>query len=236
MLTRKRVPELMDDPLIDPDEHHQALTELARLNFITSSADIIWSQIRHLKSRPVRVLDLATGGGDIPIALIGKAYKEQIPIEILATDASNTAVSYAEQKASKELDMLGERFKLRFETVDVLKDDLPNGFDAVTCSLFTHHLDPPEVKLLMGKMYKSAEHLVLINDLVRSEMSYWLVWLGTRLFSRSPVVRYDGPVSVNASYTTQEMYEMAQSAGLTDLSVKFHPPCRQLLVSRKTKL
>jgi hypothetical protein len=97
------------------------------------------------------------------------------------------------------------------------------------CSLFVHHLDPEEAVLLFSKMRQAARRLVVVNDLVRSQWAYAIVWLGTRLLSRSPVVQFDGPVSVQAAYTTQEMRSMAIQAGMTSCAVKFCLPCRQVM-------
>ena len=39
-------------------------------------------------------------------------------------------------------------------------------FDVIATSLFLHHLDNEQARALLGKMGKSARHLVLVNDLV----------------------------------------------------------------------
>ena len=232
MLARKRVAELMDDPSLDADVHQEALGGLEKLNIISTSADALWQQLRTIRlvepTQPLRILDLACGGGDIAIALVKKAAQERPSrlINIDALDISDTAVEYATKKARDE--QLNS--SLRFIQLDVLNDALPENYDAVICSLFTHHLDPPEVVSLMRKMRGSAKKMVIVNDLLRNELSYALVWLGTRIFSRSAVVHYDGPVSVCASYTMDEMRSMAKEAGLQNSFVKFHPPCRQLLI------
>lgn len=231
MLTRKRVPELMDDPGLDQVSHVEALRGLERLNLITTSADLLWSEIKKLPpgeaNRPLRILDLATGGGDIPVALYKKSQHEHRHLQIVATDISQTAVDYAHEHAQQS------KADVKFVTLDALREPLPYDFDVVMTSLFTHHLDPPEVITLFEKMGAAASQLVLVNDLVRSEVSLALVWLGTRLFSRSPVVQYDGPVSVHASFTPEEMRSMGAQAGLSHCHVKSCPPCRQLLVWRR---
>ncbi|MBX9582367.1 MAG: hypothetical protein K2X87_18855, partial [Gemmataceae bacterium] len=73
---RERIPERMDDPGLDPAEHRRALAALARINRWSRSAAVIWRPIRDFArsaGRPVRVLDVATGGGDVPKALAEKA-------------------------------------------------------------------------------------------------------------------------------------------------------------------
>lgn len=234
MLTRKRVPELMDDPTLDYSSHAEALRGLERLNFVSTSAASLWAQIKPLtqqqqqqqqhSSKPLRILDIATGGGDIPVALLKAAALDGVQIEIVGSDLSQSSIKYASQHA------LEKQASVDFIQLDALQDDLPPSFDVVMTNLFTHHLDPPDVIKLLVKMAAAAKQMVLVNDLVRSEVSYALVWLGTRLLSRSPIVQYDGPVSVQGSFTGPEFIQMAQEAGLKDCKIKPCPPCRQILV------
>ncbi len=171
---------------------------------------------------------MPTGGGDIPIGLAKRARADGREIEIVASDLSKTALQYAESRAKLN------HLAIEFRQIDVLHDSLPDEFDAVITSLFTHHLDPPEVVSLMRNMAAASRKMIIVNDLVRSNLAYWAVWLGTRLLSRSPIVHFDGPVSVQASYTAPELVAMAQQAGLSNASVKFCPPCRQLLIWSRT--
>ncbi|CAN5512646.1 class I SAM-dependent methyltransferase [soil metagenome] len=241
MLTRKRVPELMDDPSLDYGSHVSALLGLERLNAASGGPSSIWAEIEpvaRLLNRPVRILDIATGGGDIPIAIYRMAQKAGVAVEIVASDISSDALKYAAESAAKK------GAKIEFFPLDIFKDELPSNFDVIMTSLFTHHLDADDVIMLLRKMSGAARFKVIVNDLVRSEMSYVSVWLATRLLSRSPIVHYDGPVSVNASYTPSEFLNMAERAGLnvsqeknlesSVVAVKLIFPCRQLLTWQRS--
>lgn len=230
MFTRKRVPELMDNPELDFKIHAEALRGLEKLNQISNSADSLWSEIEPLarqKSDTLRIFDVATGAGDIPIALWKRAQQAGLKVDIVGSDISLDALKYASNMAREK------KASIQFQKLNVFEDDLPSDFDVVITSLFTHHLDPDDVTMLLKKMKAAAKSKVIVNDLVRSEISYAIVWLGTRIFSRSPIVHYDGPVSVNASYTNSELLELAQKAGMRNSSVKACPPCRQLLIWRR---
>ena len=71
---------------------------------------------------------------------------------------------------------------------------------------------------------------VVVNDLVRSRVSMALVWLGSRLLSRSKVVHFDAMASVRAAFTLSEMQGLVRSAGLESASVWSYWPCRLLSV------
>lgn len=231
MLARTRVAELMDDPALDPAKHREALRGLERLNILSGSASSIWThlnkRVNFTTSRPLKVLDIATGSGDIPIKLWQYAEQNGGNIEFTGADISATAIGLAKLKVQKK------NIPVSFIELDVLNDVLPVGFDVIITSLFTHHLDPPQVIGLLKKMQSSAGQLVIVNDLIRSNVSLAMVWLASRFCSRSEIVHFDGPASVRGAYTANEMKEMAVRAGLNNCSIHSYLLCRQLLVWKR---
>ncbi len=216
----------MDRPDLEPNLHRRALRGLATLNFLSRSVGILWPRIYRLAcrlGRPVRILDLATGGGDIPLKLWQRAEKTGVQVDILGIDISPIALEVAQSRAERA------RAALRFAQVDVLHDDLPDDHDVVICSLFLHHLDEHDAVPLLGRMAAAARHLVLVNDLVRSRGGWIVVAAASRLFTRSPVVWTDASRSVRAAFTVNELYELARSAGMRDIRLTLHWFCRMLM-------
>lgn len=227
---RQCATELMDDPSIDPATHREALNDLARINRLSFSAAILWSALRRLRpagsANAISVLDLATGGGDVPIQLWRNAKREKLPFVWHACDISSTALSMGRVNAER----VGA--DVEFFRNDTLREPLKRQYDVVMCSLFLHHLSGSEAVCVLRRMKESASRLVLVNDLERSRPGFALAWLGTRLLSRSHVVRYDGPVSVRAAFSTGEARSLAERAGLTHISVKRRWPFRFLLAGK----
>jgi SAM-dependent methyltransferase len=228
--TRIRTAEIMDQPGLAPLEHRRALSGLARLNRVGGSVGVVWPAIAaaaHRAKRPLRVLDLATGSGDMPLGLWRRARRFGLIKDILGLDVSPRAVEIARQRA----DSAGAR--MTFATLDVLSDPLPEGLDVIMASLFLHHLDEPQAVALLAKMAAAARHLVLVNDLVRSRGNLILVALGARLLTTSGVVHTDASLSVRAAFTVKELRKLAQDAGLHDATITRRFPCRMLLEWRK---
>src|SRR5947209_17622938 len=136
---RRRQPEIMDEPGLDPVQHVQALRGLARINRISASDRILWRPLAALArtepGRTVRVLDIATGGGDVPIRLWQRARHVGLPLDLTGVDARPTVLQHARANARDA------GASVEFATLDVLREPLPDGFDVVTVSLFLHHLD-----------------------------------------------------------------------------------------------
>jgi SAM-dependent methyltransferase len=172
---------------------------------------------------PVRVLDLACGGGDVAIALARRAARWGLDVEIAGCDVSPVAVRIARAAAAEG------RVPVRFFERDALADPIPEGYDVVMCSLFLHHLGDDEAVRLLSKMAGAAHRLILVNDLVRSRLGYGLAWAGCRLLSRSPIVHHDGPVSVRSAFTLAEVRDLARRADLDRVCLTRHWPRRFLL-------
>jgi SAM-dependent methyltransferase len=225
---RDRVPELMDWPGLAPAEHRTALAALARINRLSFSAEALWPPIAGLArtaGRPLRVLDVATGSGDVPARLWAKARRAGIAVEIAGCDVSPTAVEEATRHGHSHV---------RFFTHNAIRDPLPEGFDVVTCSLFLHHLSDDEAVTVLRRMRDGAGRLVLVNDLARSRFNYLAVWLACHLTTRSRVVRFDGPASVRSAFTPAEALALAERAGLTGARAARRFPCRFLLSWSRT--
>jgi 2-polyprenyl-3-methyl-5-hydroxy-6-metoxy-1,4-benzoquinol methylase len=224
--TRDRRPEVMDQPGLSADRHAAALRALARINWLSRSAGLVWPPLlalaRRLAPRPVRVLDVATGGGDIPVRLWRRARRAGVALAVEGCDVSATAVSFAAERAA------AAGANVRFYLHDALRGPLPDSYDAVTCSLFLHHLSDEEAVGLLRRMAAAAP-LVVVNDLVRGVAGFVLAWLGARLLTRSDVVHTDGPLSVRAAYTVAEARALAEQAGLAGARVARRWPCRFLL-------
>ena len=119
--------------------------------------------------------------------------------------------------------------EVRFFRADILTQPPDERWDIVTSSLFLHHLDTPEAEVLLRRMTELSTGLILVNDLRRSKMGYLLAWVVCRLVSRSPVVHYDGPVSVRGAWSGDEAFLLGRRLKLKGLRVERRWPCRFLL-------
>lgn len=228
---RNRQPEIMDQPGLDRQQHFHALQGLERLNRWSGSVRVLWPPIRDLArehpSEPLRILDIATGGGDLPISLWKKARKAGIEVKIDGCDLSNNALDYARQRAAHV------QAPIRFFQLDAISGPIPPGYDALISSLFFHHLEEEQVTNLLRRMKDAAGRMVLINDLIRNRACYALAYLGTRLLTTSPMVHVDGPLSIQAAFTMEEIRTLAKRAGLEEVSIVRRLPCRFLLMWRR---
>ena len=225
-LARQVIPERMDAPTLDRDDHARALAGLARLNAVSRPLAGLPALVRRVVEavqRPVRVLDVACGGGDNLVRLLRWADRAGVAVEGCGVDKSRTALAEAHERAD-DADVRADWVQR-----DVLTDPLPAGYDIVTSTLFLHHLPDADAVALLRKLRDAAGSAVVVNDLVRTRRNLVLVWAGSRLLTRSPVVRFDAPVSVRSAFTPPEMRELATAAGLDGATVTPVFPARMRL-------
>ena len=224
MLQRDRQPELMDDPDLPKEEHLRALAGLARLNRISGVERTMYRYLRRYaraqSGRPLSVLDVASGAGDVPIAWARRAKRDGVKLQITLLDASSIAVEEQQRRAdSAGVNILSLQH-------DCLKTPLPGSFDVVTSSLFMHHLDDHQVFKLLQSMQSATDGAMVICDLERSRLNLLLVSIAAQLLTRSKVVHTDASLSVRGAFTIDEFQQLAQSALARPVRVRRAFPCR----------
>lgn len=221
----------MDDPALDDRLHVGALRGLARLNRLSRTAEAIWASLVRMQGRggsggargPVRVLDLACGGGDITRRLQALAVRDGLPFEFDGCDRSDRALEYARRQSGSSAR------PCRFFVRDVLDEPLPDGYSYFVSSLFLHHLSEVQAVSLTREMARAAGRGFVVHDLLRSKRGLLLAAAVTRVVTRSPVVHTDSLLSVRAAYSEREMLDISIRAGLVGAHCAALWPRRLLL-------
>jgi ubiquinone/menaquinone biosynthesis C-methylase UbiE len=216
--------ELLDGSLTR-DERLGNLRDLARVNrwlggtALSRSALVRLLAGRHQGRRrllrrgsaPLRMLDVGTGGADIPASLVAWARRHRLALEVEAIDRQETI------DAARTI--RGKVYGLELVVADALALPYPDAsFDVIHASLVTHHLDPELLPSLLAEMRRVSRGAVIVNDLDRGRR--WLVCaiLLGRLFTSNRVSRHDGPMSVRRAYHPWELAQLASRSGLLEIA------------------
>jgi len=207
----------MDAPDLDPRAHRAALTALSRVHLLSRTGRRLRATLDRVSARvpppgPIRMIDVACGGGDAVLDAARWARRRGRRLELTAIDLSDVALAFGAARV-RRAGLDGPGVSIAWVRGDAL-DALPAGpFDLAFSSLFLHHLTDDEVVSLLAGMRDRARH-VRVEDLRRTRLGLALAWGTLRAVSRSRVAHVDGPRSVRAAWTRDELSELAAVAGL----------------------
>ena len=222
---RRVEPELMDRQDLDSALRKQALVGLRRINFFSLTVQHLWQPILDFAlaaGRPIRVLDLASGGGEVVLGLSRRAKRARLPIEVHGCDLNPEAVDQANARAAS----LG--IEAPFFVCDIVTNPVPRGYDIVTNTLFMHHFEDDDAMRVLTSIRAADPKRAIISDLERSAPGFLLAHFACFILTRSYIVHYDGPRSAAAAFTIPEFSELADKAGMETHRIRWTWPFRFL--------
>ena len=225
---RRDEQEYLDSPDRYIPELEANLRDIRRLNAWFGGTRLAvhgLGQVLEGKDR-ARVLDVATGSGDIPLAMTRWGRSRGLDLRVVGADVSPLVVAAARRHVA------GSDVRLAQADARALpwRDET---FDVVCCCLALHHFPPDEAVQVLREMWRVASHAILVTDLTRSVPAYVGTWLATRTIASNVLTRHDGPLSVLRAYTPDELRQLAKQADVSPATVKAYPLFRQLLVAWK---
>ncbi len=200
--------EIMDDFSIDGEVLYDALDKLATINRLLGGNRITINGLKTLlrnqpQDRQVVIVDLGCGGGDILRAISNFGKKEGYNFQLIGIDANNNTLEYASK--------LSSGFEnIEFRYVDVFSDEF-NGleYDIAITTLFLHHFEDPQLLRLMEHLLKTAKLGIVVNDLHRHRLAYYLFKLISIPIKNKMIVQ-DGLTSVLRGFKRKELERISQ--------------------------
>ena len=200
--------EMMDRPQPDSAELEPDLKRIRQLNRWFGS----YRLIRHFVRRwikpgdNVRIVDLATGSGDIPRLIVDYARKIGAKVEIDALDRQSATLEIAKKLSAAYPE-------ISFRETNILDWSPAEAYDTVLCTLVLHHFSDEDAVKVLRRCRESSRDFVLVSDLRRGLLATAGVYLLTALIFREPMTRYDARLSVERAFSFSEMRTLAVRAG-----------------------
>ena len=211
-----------------PADLEGALADIRSVNRLLGGSKVVVEAVEPYLidsggDRPVTILDVGTGGADIPLALAAAARRLGRRAHVVAIDRDPVTVALARQA-------VGASDEIRVERADALDPGFPPGsFDLVVASMFLHHFDEPHAIRLLTGFRRLARRAVLVNDLRRHAIPWAFIATAARITRRHPMFVHDAPLSVLRGFTAAELARIAAAAGAKQASVTARWPFRLLL-------
>ena len=231
-MRRWEAEELLDQAGHDPAELTANLQDIRTVNRLAGGVATVLRHLPGLLSqlphgRPVEILDLATGCGDIPLSLAAWADRQYRPLHLTVTDRSPEILAEARRT-------LAGVPGVTFAVCDARAVPMPErSFDVVLCSLSLHHFAPGEAIQVLREMDRLARTGFILNDIRRCLAGFVAAWATSRVATRNRLTRHDMPLSVLRAYTPNELRALLRQAGIHDALVTTHPLFRMAAVHRQ---
>jgi ubiquinone/menaquinone biosynthesis C-methylase UbiE len=219
--------ELLDGPMTQ-GERDRALADIDRLSAWFGGYALTIRAVRALlrgaggQHVPV-VVDVGGGRGDLARRLVRRARREgrRLRVVVVDRDEGGLVPGAGGRDWPEVLRVCADAaaLPLRDEAVDV-----------ATTSLVLHHLPPDAAVATLESMRAVARRGMVVNDLLRTRLSWLLVVLATALFTRHAVARHDGPLSVRRAYAPAELRALCEKAGWRRFAIRRHPLLGRVLV------
>ena len=200
--------ELMDDFSIGGELLRDTLDKLENINRWLGGNRVTVSALatilkNHPKEKELKIIDIGCGHGDIlrDVATFGR--KHHYKMKLVGIDANPTAIEYANELSKNYPEM-------SFETQDIFSDDFKKReFDVVLATLFLHHFKEKELVSFLENTLKSAKIGIVVNDLHRHKLAYYLFLL-LSIFINNKMIIEDGLTSVLRGFKRKDLEIISQ--------------------------
>lgn len=218
------ITERMDAPDCDLQALQRTYAQFRIVNALVTG----WQLTYRHHVRPVlrrdrlnTLLDIGSGGGDVPRALARWARRDGYRMQVTAVDPDSRAHAWS----VRQPDVPGVSFR-RALSSDLVAEG--RSFDVVTSNHLLHHLDDAQLQVLLADSQRLARGTAVHSDIARSRWAYLLFSAGTRAFFPGSFIREDGLISIRRSYTAEELRDAVPPGW----EVQQQPPWRNLVVHR----
>lgn len=204
---RSNQSEEMDDFDFSGPVLTKTLNQIANINkWLGGNAVSVNGLKKLLKDCPsgkkITIVDLGCGNGDMLRVVADYGRKRGFDFDLLGIDANQHTIDYA-RELSKEYT------EISYVMQDVLADDFEGiPCDIVLATLFMHHFKKEEITTLVTSMLNRANAGIIINDLHRSKLAYFLYKLVT-FPVKNQMVKKDGLISILRGFKRNDLNEMA---------------------------
>ena len=164
--------------------------------------------VRNGQRTEISLLDVGTGSGDIPAAIVRWARARGVGVRIVALEPDPVTVNVALRQTRN------------LPEISIVRGDAsqppfpPASFDYVLASQLLHHFPEDGIVSLLKTWSHLAREAIIVGDLVRHPVAYYgIQWL-TRLCMRNPMTLIDAPLSVKRAFTVSEWRELFRQAAI----------------------
>jgi len=195
--------ELMDDPALEIGTIREILKDVNKANALLGGHRITLRAIRELsKEYPQEeytIVDMGCGDGSMLRKVARYCKQQRINIKCIGVDLNENSIRIAREQS------------INFPNIEYLKQDIlaldTNNFhcDILLCTLTMHHFSDEQIFMFLNKFVSLAKIGVVINDLQRSKLAYFLFKLFSTFLMKTKIAKHDGLISIKSGFTKKDL-------------------------------
>lgn len=226
MKPRSSEKEKLDDLNLQGETLHQALQSLQWINKWFGNHRSVLKAIHRVyqkEAKPLRIIDLGCGGGDLALAIAKSMRQHNISCRITGIDGNAQSLLYAQKKSRGfgEIDFL-------------LEDILDEKFSIEPCDIlisshFIYHLSDKALVQFLNKKMSAVSTAVIFSELKRNRLAMLLFKYGRFFLPISKLAKADGILAIKRSFTEKEWLAILRQAGIGTYRLQSVPLFRVLL-------
>jgi ubiquinone/menaquinone biosynthesis C-methylase UbiE len=219
--------EHLDKGDYGPEEYEGCMVELQRVNEWLGDAralrNTLFKEVEESALHYFSLLDVGAGSGELlRVTARWTRWTSKCALEVgLELNKRSATAILKESRDFTEISAVrGDALRLPFR----------NGqFDYAICSLFTHHFVENQIVDILREMSRVARRKIFVIDLHRHAVAYYFYTTIGKLFLHNRLIREDGALSILRGFKPEELFSLAENAGLENISVTRHFPYRLVL-------
>lgn len=180
-------------------------------------------ELRARLERGVEILDVGCGGGELVRTASAWAARRGGTARVTLIDFNRQICRRARRRFVQPSVLQADMFRTPFPL---------SSFDAIHCGLVLHHFNEVQGAELLRRLAPLCRRALIVSDLHRHPVPYLATAWGSRLLSRSRMVRHDGPLSIRRGFSRGDLAAVARRAGFEWTLLRRVWPYRWLAVLR----
>ena len=215
---RSNAAEIMDDFDMEGEILRDALDKIAKINQLLGGNKVTIDAVKILlknksKQTPIRILDIGCGNGDMLRALANYAIKNDLNFSLIGIDANNFTIQHAKQLSLNYPN-------ISFECKNIF-ENTTEECDIMLCTLTLHHFKDKEIIQLLSNIKPLVKVGIIINDLHRNSLAYYLFKALCFSFNLNDMSREDGLISILRGFKKADLLAYSIALGAKSFSIKW---------------
>lgn len=222
--------EVMDSNVLDKELLKLVFRDInivnKSLNGFSITLNAIEEMIRYYPQSKYTIMDLGCGDGQILRQVADHYNKSGIKMRLVGLNLNPKALEIARENSKNYPNI--SYLEKNILTLEGMQPQC----DILLCTLTMHHFGSKDISEFQRKIIPLVHLGIIINDLQRSRISYYLFKLYSKIFIKTKIAENDGLISIKSAFTRSDLINFSKAIPRVDHEIRWKWAFRYLWVMR----